>query len=88
MTALGHDEFQAGVGWLNRFRGRNGIVGKLLCGERNDVLLNKVIEWRANEIRKVISEFRPDDIYNAYETGIFYQVLTTRAHSYIQTRYL
>jgi hypothetical protein len=39
-TALGHDEFQASVGWLNRFRDRNGIVAKVLCGEEKDVPLD------------------------------------------------
>lgn len=39
-------------------------------------------EWRANEIRKIISEFHPVDIYNADETGIFYQLLPDRTFTF------
>lgn len=42
----GHNEFQASVGWLNRFRDRFGISFKIICGEEKSVPLEKVNEWR------------------------------------------
>ncbi|KAH7960026.1 hypothetical protein HPB49_016267 [Dermacentor silvarum] len=30
---LGIDDFKASVGWLNRFKSRHSIIGKVLCGE-------------------------------------------------------
>ncbi|XP_043838999.1 tigger transposable element-derived protein 6 [Dromiciops gliroides] len=77
---LGYDNFQASVGWLNRFRDRHGIALKAICREDNDKLINgigidKVNEWHAGEIIKLIADYSPDDIFNADETGMFFQLL-------------
>uniref|UniRef100_A0A8C9CI81 Tigger transposable element derived 6 n=1 Tax=Phocoena sinus TaxID=42100 RepID=A0A8C9CI81_PHOSS len=77
---LGYDNFQASVGWLNRFHDRHGIALKAVCREHSDRLMNglgidKVNEWRAGEIIKLIADYSPDDIFNADETGMFFQVL-------------
>ncbi|XP_039095347.1 tigger transposable element-derived protein 6 [Hyaena hyaena] len=77
---LGYDNFQASVGWLNRFRDRHGIALKALCREDSDRLMNslgidKVNEWHAGEIIKLIADYSPDDIFNADETGVFFQLL-------------
>ncbi|CAD7675366.1 unnamed protein product [Nyctereutes procyonoides] len=77
---LGYDNFQASVGWLNRFRDRHGIALKAVCREDSDRLMNglgidKVNEWHAGEIIKLIADYSPDDIFNADETGVFFQLL-------------
>ncbi|XP_025243377.1 tigger transposable element-derived protein 6 [Theropithecus gelada] len=77
---LGYDNFQASVGWLNRFRDRHGIALKAVCREDTDRLMNglgidKVNEWHAGEIIKLIADYSPDDIFNADETGVFFQLL-------------
>lgn len=77
---LGYDSFQASVGWLNRFRDCHGIALKAVCREDSDRLINgvgidKVNEWHAGEIIKLIADYSPDDIFNADETGVFFQLL-------------
>lgn len=48
---FGHGNFQASVGWLNRFRERFGISFKIICGEEKSVPLDKVNEWRAGKYK-------------------------------------
>uniref|UniRef100_A0A2K6UNF8 Tigger transposable element derived 6 n=1 Tax=Saimiri boliviensis boliviensis TaxID=39432 RepID=A0A2K6UNF8_SAIBB len=79
-TLLGYDSFQANVRWLNRFRDRHGIALKASYTEDSDRLMNglgidKVNEWYAGEIIKLIADYNPDDIFNADETGVFFQLL-------------
>ena len=73
--ALGHDDFQASVGWLNRFRDRYGIRAKVLCGESGDAPTAQANEWKEAGIKDIISEYDVDDVYNADETALFYQLL-------------
>uniref|UniRef100_A0A2I3HU94 Tigger transposable element derived 6 n=1 Tax=Nomascus leucogenys TaxID=61853 RepID=A0A2I3HU94_NOMLE len=49
-NVLGYDNFQASVGWLNRFRDRHGIALKAVCREDSDRLMNglgidKINKW-------------------------------------------
>lgn len=74
---LGFDNFQSSV---NRFRDCHGIALKAVCREDSDRLINgvgidKVNEWHAGEIIKLIADYSPDDIFNADETGVFFQLL-------------
>lgn len=41
----------------------------------NAVGIAKVNEWHAGEIIKLIADYSPDDIFNADETGLFFQLL-------------
>lgn len=34
-----------------------------------------VNKWHAEEIIKLVADFSPDDIFNADETGMFFQLL-------------
>lgn len=72
--------FQESVGWLNRFRDLHGIALKIVYREDSDRLMSglgkdKVNEWRAGEIIKLIADYSPDDIFNVNSTGVFFQLL-------------
>lgn len=41
----------------------------------NGVGIDKVNEWHTGEIIKLIADYSPDDIFNADETGLFFQLL-------------
>lgn len=63
-----------------RFRDPHGIALTAVCREDSDGLTNglgidRVNEWRAGEIIKRIADYSPDDICNADETGVFFQLL-------------
>ena len=67
--------FHASNGWLDRFKERHGVSFKKVCGESNSV--NTASEdmnvWQSKLIM-LLEKYKPDDIYNADETGLFYQL--------------
>jgi hypothetical protein len=71
---LGVENFQASVGWLNRFRERYGVLSKCISGEASDVPMNSVNEWRNGEVAALIKEYSPNDVFNANEAGVFFQL--------------
>lgn len=76
--AFGYENFQASVGWLNRFKERYGISAKQICGEANSVDLKQVNDWRTGEIAEVIKSYDASDVFNADEAGIFFQLLPNK----------
>jgi len=68
------ENFQASVGWLNRFRERYGVLSKCISGEASDVPMNSVNEWRNGEVAALIKKYNPDDVFNADEAGVFFQL--------------
>ena len=68
--------FKASAGWLDRFKDRRGIVFKKICGESNSVdsSSNDMTAWQS-KMQMLLHQYKPEDIYNADETGIFYQLL-------------
>lgn len=81
-TLLGVDDFKASNGWLVRFRDRHGITFKLIQGEEKSAPVNDANLWRANEMEKITEKYAPEDIYNADETGMFYQLLPEKTLSF------
>ena len=74
--AMGISEFKASNGWLQNFMKRHGLTTMNLCGEgaevdKNDPELLKALD----EFYDVISNYHPDNIYNADETGLFYKLI-------------
>lgn len=76
------DDFKASNGWLVRFRDRHGITFKLIQGEEKSAPVNDANLWRANEMEKITEKYAPEDIYNADETGMFYQLLPEKTLSF------
>lgn len=74
--SLGFPNFKASDGWLTRFKSRHSILGKVLSGESASVDKTKVDEWK-QQIPEVARGFKPDDIFNVDETGLFFKCLPT-----------
>jgi hypothetical protein len=70
---LGHAEFDATTGWLNRWKVRNQIVYKRLHGEKNSADVLGAQEWIDNKLPTLLENYAPSDIYNADETGLYYR---------------
>ena len=70
---LGYSDFKCSTGWLERFKIRHNIVFKTVCGESGKVNSEMTSEWKSTLLPTLLSEFSPDDIYNADENGVFYK---------------
>lgn len=70
---LGIDGFKASNGWLDRFKKRNNIVYSRSCGESSTVDVSTVQEWKET-LPDLIAAYKPCDIFNADESGIFYNM--------------
>lgn len=81
-TMLGVEHFQGSVGWMNRFRDRYGVVAKTICGEANDAPLQPISDWRHGEVADLIKEYTPENVYNADEAGIFFQLEPRKTLAY------
>jgi len=67
-------DFKGSNGWLEKFRKRNNISFKSVCGEAASVDEEAVDNWKA-KIPEIIANYAECDIFNADETGLFYRVL-------------
>ncbi|XP_040070451.3 tigger transposable element-derived protein 6-like [Ixodes scapularis] len=72
---LGFDEFKASPGWLSRFKERYGIVGKVSSGESSSVNKQGADEWLSENVPEILGRYAVQDVYNADESGLFYQML-------------
>lgn len=75
---LGHDDFKASNGWLQGFKSRNGVVGKLISGESASADSDASASWVAEKLPGILSRYEAADLYNADETALFYQMLPSR----------
>jgi len=76
--ALGHAEFQCSSGWLDRFKQRHGISGKCITGESSSVTSDLTSDWMRSSLPKILQQFKPKDIYNMDETGLFFRMTPDR----------
>lgn len=72
---MNKESFKASNGWLENFQKRYGIVFKSVCGEEKSAPLNDAQSWREKEMKMILEKFLPENIYNADEAGLFYQLM-------------
>jgi hypothetical protein len=83
---LGMNDFKASDGWLNRTLKRSGKIGISLHGEADDMVPEErfriVEEWKGTKFHPLIEKYSvlPECIYNADQTGFFYQKLPNRLY--------
>ncbi|XP_054706706.1 tigger transposable element-derived protein 4-like [Uloborus diversus] len=69
---LGHMDFVASSGWLERFKARHNIVFRNLHGEAKDVPESLCEEWRIR-LPTLLFGYKASDVFNIDETGLFYK---------------
>lgn len=72
---MGHDDFVASAGWLQRFKERHDIVGRAVCGEAMSVDREAALLWVETNVGQLLEKYSPKDLFNADETALFYQML-------------
>ena len=75
---MGLSNFSGSTGWLDRFKLRHGIVFKNVCGESASVCTTSTDSWKETHLQRILKDYDPKDIFNADETGLFYQCLPSR----------
>lgn len=82
-SRLNHPDFKCSNGWLDRFKERHNITFKKICGEAKSVNENSdaMNNW-AVELKHILTEFKPDNIFNADETGLFFKLLPEKTLEY------
>jgi hypothetical protein len=78
---LNIDYFSVSSGWLSRFKERHGLVFKKLAGECADVSVKSTDAW-LESLPSLLEGYEPRDVYNADETGLFFNVLPDRTLAY------
>lgn len=70
---LGHTDFKASSGWLGRFQKRHRIVLRATAND-DKITYDTFEEWRT-VLASVMSDYSPEDIFCAGETGLFFQAV-------------
>ena len=71
---LGIEDFKASNGWLTSWKKRYNIKQFKISGESADVDLDVVEDFK-KRLPDLISPFKPEDVFNCDETGLFYRAL-------------
>ncbi|XP_013793905.1 tigger transposable element-derived protein 4-like, partial [Limulus polyphemus] len=77
------DTFHASNGWLESFLKRHNIVLGTTSGESGDVDRNVVSDWK-EKLPTVCKGYRPQDIFNMDETGLFFRHSSTNKTYYVK----
>ena len=70
---LGHTNFVATEGWLSRRKARHQIRYKQAHGEKGSADIKSAEEWTSTILPGLLEEYRPNEVYNADETGLYYR---------------
>lgn len=70
----GYNSFTASDGWLQKWRKRHNVSFKCISGEAADVNQEDVNQF-LEKLPSMLLGYKPDDIYNADESGLFFRAL-------------
>ncbi|GBN79763.1 Tigger transposable element-derived protein 6 [Araneus ventricosus] len=54
---------------------KHGIMAKVISGESKDVDDNDSENWITETLSKILKDYKPENIFNADETALFFQCL-------------
>lgn len=74
---IDYNDFRASDGWLHKFRIRHNISFKCISGESASVNSDDVQQF-FEKIPSLLLGYRPEDVYNADETGLFFRALPNK----------
>ncbi|XP_043469542.1 tigger transposable element-derived protein 4-like [Leptopilina heterotoma] len=80
-TKIGIQDFSASNGWFEGFKRRHDIVFKTLSGESKSVDVRVCNQW-TKDLPNLLTEYDPEDIYNADETGLFFKCLPNKTFAF------
>ena len=81
---LKEDKFKGSSGWLDNFKKRHNLKQYVIHGEAASAPLKDLETMREN-LRQILKEYSPQDIFNCDETGLFWKMKPCRTISNEQT---
>ena len=72
---LGHDDFKATPGWLQRLLKRSGIDHKKQHGEAQSSDFQGMTDWLKDIWPDLHKKYKKEDIFNCDETGLFFRMI-------------
>lgn len=75
-------EFTASNGWIDRFKKRAGLVYKSVSGESKSVDGEIVDSWKTTALPSLLAQYKPQDIFNADECGLFFNLLPDKTYDF------
>ena len=70
---VGHTNFVATEGGLSCWKPRHQIRHKWAHGEKGSTNIKRAEEWASTVLPGLLEEYRPNEVYNADETGLYYR---------------
>ena len=55
-AALGHHDFQANNGWIDKFKKRHHIVQKVISGGSASVIISDCEHWKQNVLNEIFNK--------------------------------
>lgn len=77
---LNYIEWTCSRGFLQRFCHRYAVLSKRICGEGNDCA--DTTTFTEEVLIPLLSQFDPEDIYNADESSLFFKLLPGRTYAF------
>lgn len=79
---LGKNDFNCSNAWIQRFCQRHNIVSSRVCGESAGVSKEECKEWLSKIWPTLCAGYTPDEIFNADELGLFFNMLPDRTYAF------
>ena len=76
---VGLENFTASNGWIDRMKKRHNLVYRSLSGESSSVDEATIEEWKKN-LPNLTKGYKPKDVFNADETGLFFNLLPDKSY--------
>ncbi|XP_057297585.1 tigger transposable element-derived protein 4-like [Hydractinia symbiolongicarpus] len=73
-------DFKASEGWLDRWKYRQNIIYRIISGEEKSCTPGMTASWEETHLPTILSRYDLQDIFNADEFGLFYQMLPTNTY--------
>jgi len=79
---LGINRFRASNGWIGSFKKRHYLVYKTVSGESAIVNPETVMDWKSEELPKIIKVYWPNDVFNVGGSGQFCNLQPSKTLTY------
>jgi len=81
-ACLGINHFWASDGWIDCSKKIHNLVYKNISGESAIVNPKTLMDWKSEELPKIIDGFQPRDIFNVDETGLCHNLQPSKTVTY------